>query len=113
MGDVSAVHAFILEWRSCHNLFGGAADLFDRHHEIGIEEHRSNQFRAGASPILERLGQKIGDRQNHSTQVPHLYDYVSERDFFDVPVLSLHHHHIADFHGTTPNGHQTGNNPPK
>src|SRR5260370_39698720 len=99
MGDVSAVHAFILEWRSCHNLFGGAADLFDRHHEIGIEEHRSNQFRAGASPILERLVPKKSDRQNHSTQGPQLYEYVSERGFFDCALLSPHDHRTLAFSG--------------
>ena len=61
---------------------------------VKVEKDRPEKFGRAARPVLERLLQKEGDRDDQTSLVPQVDNNVSQCYFLDPPRLTLHHHQI-------------------
>src|SRR5207253_4992063 len=63
---------------------------------IQTENYCSQQIGRDPAPILKRLLDEVGNRQNQPSKVPCPHGYVAECDLFNLTKLAFDYHNIID-----------------
>ena len=70
------------------------ANFIDRHAVVGVDKDGTEQIRRTARPVLKRLLDKVGERNDEATQIPDSHNYVRGSNFFDPSPFTFHHHRV-------------------
>ena len=76
----------------------GLARSLHRKGVVDPHQDRSEQLRGSAGPILERLFDKVAQRQDQAPVIPDAHHDVGERDLLYPPPLALHDQYIVLAH---------------
>ncbi|MCY1297311.1 hypothetical protein D9M70_467470 [compost metagenome] len=71
------------------------AQRCQRHAVVHVEEHRAQQLRAAAGPVLERLLNEILQRNDQAPIIPDTQHHVSAGDLLHAAPLALDDQHIV------------------
>jgi hypothetical protein len=96
VSDLKSANPFVPFWVILDQTLQFFPEFAHRNLIIQIENDRAEQFRRNTAPILKRLLNEIGDRQNHPPEIPRADRYISESNLFDLPEFAFHHNDVVD-----------------